>query len=625
MQQSSQFRLLGERRFAPFFVAQALAAFNDNLFKNVLVLLATYQTAEYTTLAPELLANIAAGLFILPYVMFSGIAGQLSDRYDQTRVLKVVKGTEIAIMAVAAFGFWQHDIRILLGALFLIGVHSTFFAPAKYGYLPQVLRSEEIVGGNGLVEMGTFLAILLGTLAAGLLGEHGHLGVIVAATLGIAVVGFVASLAIPSLEPVDTSVKVDWNLWTSSWSNIKVARESRTVFLSILGISWFWFYGALVLTQLPTFSKTVLNGSESVVTLMLVLFSAGVGIGSLLCERMSGHKVEIGLVPFGSIGLTVFAVDLFFMSPATPAAHALTAAEFFAQPYGYRMAADLALIGLFGGFYIVPLYALVQQTAAKQVMSRVISTNNILNALFMVAAAGLGAVCLSQGMTIPQLILLTAVLNACVAAYIYSLVPEFLLRFVAWILMRLLYRLRKIGIDNVPDAGGALIVCNHVSFVDALVISAACPRPIRFVMESAIFKMPVVNIFARGMKAIPIASAKEDRNAMERAFAIVASELRDGNLVCIFPEGKLTADGNMNVFRPGMTRILAETPVPVVPMALSGLWTSMFSRAEKSAWRRLPRRLFAKITVSAGPPVASELATPDAMREQVLALRGQLA
>jgi 1-acyl-sn-glycerol-3-phosphate acyltransferase len=622
--QPSQFRLLLERRFGPFFVAQALAAFNDNLFKNVLVILATYQTAAYTEIPPELLTNIAAGLFILPYVLFSGIAGQLSDRYDQTRVLKVVKATEIGIMGIAAVGFVIHDIRILLAALFLMGVHSTFFAPAKYGYLPHVLRNTELVGGNALVEMGTFLAILLGTLAAGLLGAHGDLTFIVVATMLVAVVGFVASLGIPARAATDPSLKIDWNLWTSSWSNIKVARESRVVFLSILGISWFWFYGAVVLAQLPVYCKTVLGGGEEVVTLMLVLFSAGVGIGSLLCERLSGHKVEIGLVPFGSIGLTVFAVDLFFATPASPAAIALTAREFLQQPYAYRLLADLGLIGVFGGFYIVPLYALVQQRARKNAMSRVISTNNILNAVFMVVAAGCAAGGLALGMTIPQLLLATAILNAFVAVYIYSLVPEFLLRFVAWMLMKLMYRLRVTGVANIPEEGAALIVCNHVSFVDALAISAACPRPIRFVMESAIFKMPVVNIFARGMKAIPIASAKEDKSAMERAFELVAAELRDGNLVCIFPEGKLTADGNMNVFRPGMTRILNETPVPVIPFALSGLWTSMFSRAERNSWRRLPRRLFAKIAVAIGEPVPPSQALPDHMHGIVQQMRGSV-
>jgi len=624
MQQSSQFRLLFERRFGPFFAAQALAAFNDNLFKNVLIILATYQTAAYSSMPPELLTNIAAGLFILPYVLFSGIAGQLSDRFDQTRVMKVVKAIEIVIMAIAALGFAIHDIRILLGALFLMGVHSTFFSPAKYGYLPHVLRNTELVGGNALVEMGTFLAILLGTLAAGVLGAHGDLEVIVGATLLVAILGFIASLGIPSHAATDPNLRIDWNLCTSTWTNIKVARESRVVFLSILGISWFWFYGAVVLAQLPVYCKEVLGGGEDVVTMMLVLFSAGVGLGSLLCERFSGHKVEIGLVPFGSIGLTVFAVDMFFMTPALPAALPLTAAEFLQTPNAIRLLVDLGLIGIFGGFYIVPLYALVQQRARKAAMSRVISTNNIMNAVFMVVAAGSAAAALALGATIPQLLLATAILNAFVAVYIYSLVPEFLLRFIAWILMKLMYRLRVTGVESIPEEGPALIICNHVSFVDALVISASVPRPIRFVMESAIFKMPVVNTFARGMKAIPIASAKEDREAMERAFAIVAAELRDGNLVCIFPEGKLTADGNMNVFRPGMTRILNETPVPVIPIGMSGLWTSMFSRAAKSVWFRLPRRLFAKLTVTIGMPVEPRAATPDAMHATVLQLRGPI-
>ena len=622
---SSQFRLLGQRRFAPFFAAQALAAFNDNLFKNVLVILAAYRMAADVAMAPELLTNVAAGLFILPFVLFSGVAGQLADRYDQARVLKIVKASEIAIMGVAAIGFARHDIGILLGALFLMGAHAAFFAPAKYGYLPQVLRHEEIVGGNGLVEMGTFLAILLGTLAAGVLAAQGSFAIVVGVLMAIAVLGFLFSLGIPALAPTDARLKIDWNLYRSTLSNLRVARESRVVFLSILGISWFWFYGALTLAQLPTYAKFVLNGSEQVVTLMLALFSVGVAAGSLLCERMSGHKVEIGLAPFGSIGLTLFAVDLVRMSPATPAAYPLTALAFLAQPHGYRLAADLMLIGLFGGFYIVPLYALVQQRAPKHVMSRVIAANNILNAVFMAAAAGLAALCLWAGMSIPQVLLLTAVLNACVAIYIYTLASEFLLRFVAWILMHLLYRLRKQGIDHIPSEGPALIVCNHVSFVDALALSAACSRPMRFVMESAIFKMPIVNLFARGMKAIPVCSAKEDRDTMERAFATVAQELRAGHLVCIFPEGKLTVDGNMNIFRPGMTRILNETPVPVVPMAISGLWTSMFTRAAKAIWRRLPRKLFAKITVSAGPPVSPELATPDAMREIVLRLRGAKA
>ena len=622
MSRESQFRLLRQRRFLPFFGAQAFGAFNDNVYKNVLVIVATYHATTYTQLAPELLTNIAAGLFILPYVLFSGVAGQLADRFDKTLVLKVVKAAEIVIMAIAALGFAARSIEVLLGALFLMGVHSTFFAPAKYGLLPEVLRETELVGGNALVEMGTFLAILLGTLAAGLLAADGRIGAIATALIGVSAVGFAASLAIPALRPAAPDLRIDWRPWTSTWDNIRAARESRAVFQSILGISWFWFYGALVLAQLPLFAKEVLGGSEQIVTLLLVLFSAGIGIGSLLCERLSGHKVEIGLVPFGSIGLTAFAVDLYFAIPQSPPGTALSAAQFIALPGSWRVLLDLGLIGVFGGFFIVPLYALVQQRSRREVMSRVIGANNILNAVFMVVAAMLGAIALNAGLSIAELLLLTGMLNAVVAIYIYSLVPEFLLRFLAWLLVHFVYRLERRGIENIPAQGPALLICNHVGFADAIVISAGCPRPIRFIMESSIFRIPVLSQIFRGMKAIPVAPAKEDREVYERAFQIVAQELRDGQLVCIFPEGRLTSDGEIGAFRSGMMRILNETPVPVVPMALTGLWDSMFSRKYGAVWRRWPRRFWPKIGLRVGAPIPPQRADLEQLRQAVVALRG---
>lgn len=621
MAEQSQFKLLVQRRFLPFFGAQALGAFNDNVYKNTLVILATYQAASYTRLEPALLTNIAAGLFILPFVLFSGMAGQLADRYDKARVLKFVKAAEIAIMAIAGFGFATHNIEVLLGALFLMGMHSTFFAPAKYGMLPEVLRDSELVGGNAMVEMGTFVAIVLGTLVAGLLAAHGGVALIVTTLVAIALLGFLSSLAIPKLQPAAPTLKIDWRPWTSTWENLRAAGESRTVFLSILGISWFWFYGAIVLAQLPLYTKDVLGGSEEVVTVLLVMFSAGVGIGSLLCERLSGRKVEIGLVPFGSIGLTVFAVDLYLATPAMAGSN-LSARDFIHAAGSWRVLMDMALIGLFGGLFIVPLYAMVQQRTRHEVMSRVIGANSILNAVFMVVAAGLAALALHFGLTIPQLLLLTGVLNAFVAIYIYSLVPEFLLRFVAWLLIHFVYRLDRRGIDKIPEEGPALLICNHVGFADAIVISAACPRPIRFIMESSIFKIPVLSTLFRGMKAIPVAPQKEDPEVYERAFQLVAAELRAGNLVCIFPEGRLTPDGEIGEFRAGMMRILKETPVPVVPLSLSGLWDSMLSRKYKQVWKRLPRRFLAKITLKVGEPVPAERAEVHDLRQRVVELRG---
>lgn len=623
MSAPNQFRLLGQRRFLPFFGAQALGAFNDNVYRNVLVILITFGGTISTSMQPEVLTNLAGGLFILPYLLFSGLAGQIADRFDKSRVVQAVKATEILIMGLAGMGLASGNLAILMSALFMLGMHSTFFAPAKYGLLPQILKPNELIGGNAMLEMGTFLAILLGTLAGGVLAAGHGTGTIVGALVAIAAAGLVLSLIMPRTAPADPKLRIDWNLWRSSMGSIRAARESRTVFLSVLGNSWFWFYGALVLAQLPLFVKTVLGGSEQVVTVFLFVFSAGVGIGSLLCEKLSGGKVEIGLVPFGSIGLTVFALDLALGSPAAGgAAHeALTAKAFLGQPGSYRMLTDIGLIGIFGGIFIVPLYALIQQRSRPEVVSRVISATNIINALFMVAAALLGAAALRAGMTIPQVFIAVAIMNGAVAIYIYTLVPEFLLRFLSWLLIHVIYRLRVQGIDRIPERGPALLICNHVSFVDPIVISAACPRPIRFIMEASIFRIPLLNGVFRGMKAIPVAPEKEDPVVYERAFEIVAKELRAGQLVCIFPEGRLTKDGEIAEFRAGMLRILKDTPVPIIPLALSNLWGSMFSRFATSLWKRLPRRYLAKITLAAGEPIAPEDATLDNLRAAVVALR----
>jgi 1-acyl-sn-glycerol-3-phosphate acyltransferase len=618
----NQFRLLTERRFLPFFLTQALGAFNDNVYRNIFVILVTFGVVRAADLDAQVLTNLAGGVFILPYLLFSGLAGQLADRFDKALVIKLVKAAEIPIVGLAAVGLATSSLTLLLLALFLLGMHSTFFAPAKYGLLPQVLDDTEIVGGNALLEMGTFLAILLGTLLGGVLVAQGELWIASATLVGIAIAGLLTSLAMPRLQPVAQGLRIDWNPWRSTVASIKVAWESRVVLLSLLGNSWFWFYGALVLAQLPLFVKSTIGGGEEVVTILLVTFSAGVGIGSLLCERLSGHRVEIGLVPFGSIGLTVFAVDLALGAPSMPASEPLTAAAFLAQPGAWRIIIDLGLLGMFGGFYIVPLYALIQERTRREVLSRVVSANNILNALFMVAAAVFGAVALGNGLTVPQLLLTVAAMNAAVAIYIYTLVPEFLLRFLSWVLIHSIYRVRVQGLENIPASGPALLTCNHVSFVDPIVISAACRRPIRFIMDASIFRTPVVNRIFRGMKAIPVAPQKTDPVVYERAFEVVRKELAAGELVCIFPEGRLSSDGEMAPFRAGMMRILEETPVPVVPLAISGLWGSMFSRYEKTVVLRAPRKLFARIRLRAGAPLAPRDVTPESLREQTLALRG---
>ena len=623
MSERSQFRLLAERRFGPFFAVQFLGAMNDNVFKQALVILLAYQTAAFTSMSSDALQNVAQALFILPFFLFSATAGQLADKYEKSNLITVTVALELAIMLLGAVGFLLKNLSILLAALFLGGVQSTLFGPVKYAILPQHLKETELVGGNGLVEMGTSVAILLGMVVGGWLVIQPGWGVAGAAvcTCALAAAGIALSRFIPKAPPADPGLRINWNPITETVRNLRFTARNRTVFLSILGISWFWFYGAMLVTQFPNLSRNVLAGSEAVVTLLLVAFSLGIGFGSLLCERLSGHKVELGLVPFGSIGLTVFAIDLWL---ATDRAFHLTGADIgavIADPGARRVLIDLVFIGLFGGFYIVPLYALIQSRSDPQHRSRVIAGNNILNAAFMVAAALIAIAFFAAGLTIPQLIFVLAIMNAVVAVYIYTLVPEFLMRFLVWILIHSVYRLKKLGIERIPEEGPAILICNHVSYVDALVISAACRRPIRWVMDHRIFGVPVLSFFFRTARAIPIAPAKEDSGLLERAYARIAEELAAGELVGLFPEGRLTSDGEMGEFRGGILRVVEETPVPVVPMALSGLWQSLFAR-NRDKLRHLTR-LFPRIRLAVGRPLGPPELTLEAMRSAVLELRGE--
>ena len=622
----SQFSLLGQRRFGPFFLTQFFGAFNDNVYKNALIILIAFQSAGQGLGDSNTLINLSAGLFILPFFLFSATAGQLADKHEKSRFIRWVKAMEIVIMSVAVAGFRLGEVPLLMGLLFLMGTQSTLFGPVKYGILPQHLRDEELVGGNGLVEMGTFLAILLGTLAGGvLIGIPGDGAALVSITVVVlACLGFLSSLGIPRAPPVAPGLRINWNPLTETWRNISFAHGNRTVFLSILGISWFWLLGATYLAQLPNFTKTTLGGNEQVVTLLLTLFSIGIGVGSLLCERLSDRKVELGLVPFGSIGLTLFGIDLFLAVGGHPVAGAaLDAAGFLHAPGSARVLFDILMLGLFGGFYIVPLYALVQQRSEPSHRSRIIAANNILNALFMVVSAAMAILILNAGLSISQLFLVIAVMNAAVALYIYTLVPEFLMRFLVWMLIHSIYRIRKQGLEHIPENGSAVLVCNHVSFVDALVIAGCIRRPVRFVMHYRFYELPVLNFIFRTAGAIPIATGRENPQMLARAYEQISRYLEQGEVVCIFPEGRLTPDGEIKTFQPGVEKIIRRNPVPVVPMALRGLWGSFFSRKGGAAMKgKLPRPLFYRIGLTLGTPVPPAEASAAALRERVAALRG---
>lgn len=435
---SNQFSLLQETRFRPFFFTQFLGAFNDNVFKTALITLVAFHAASLTSIDGGTLATVLPGLFILPFFLFSATAGQIADKFEKSQIIRLVKVFEICIMLFASSGFFLHNIWLLAAALFMMGMHSTLFGPVKYSYLPQHLKEHELIGGNGMVEMGSFVAILLGqVLGAWLSTQQNHELLTSVAILGVAVMGYWTSRGVPHSPAADSRLKINWNPFTETYKNVKLIWSNQTIWLAIIAISWFWFYGATFLTQFPNFAKVVLHGDESVFILLLSIFSLGIGIGSLMCEKLSKGKVELGLVVFGAMGLTIFGVDLHHASghimQNIPNNVLHNVSSFTHHLAHWRLLADIALIGLFGGFYIVPLYVLIQTRSEKSHQSRVIAANNIMNALFMVLSVGFSILIFKQGFNIAELFLATALLNIVVTIYLCVRQPEYLTTFIDWV------------------------------------------------------------------------------------------------------------------------------------------------------------------------------------------------
>ena len=653
MSGQSQFALLRQRRFLPYFTVQALGAFNDNVYRQSVIALLFFLgvgTAERT-----LYTNLAPALFILPYFLFSAIAGQIAEKLEKQKLIVITTAMEIAIMTLAAAGFLLQSMPVLLVALFLTGTQSTLFGPVKYSILPSVLRPEELTGGNGLVEMGTSISILAGMIYGGLVfklaGSHGPEAA-AASVVALAVAGNLVARLNPKVDAGAPTLKVNWNPIPESRAVMRLARRQLAVRNAILGVSWFWFVGTVLTAQLPTYAEVYLGGvvnDTALYIFALALFSVGVGTGSLLCEKLSGHIVEIGLVPVGAFGISAMLLDLYFARPGLPPQTGLTIAAFLDAPGGWRIVADLVGVGLFTGIFVVPLFALIQSRTPRSELSRVIAGLNIQNSLFIVAAAVIGVLVQREslslggltlplpGLSVPQMFLALAIANLLVAIWIFTIVPEFLMRLASMLLVRTLYRLRERDVDPaIPADGAALIVCNHVSYMDALILSAAIPRPVRFVMDHRIFAIPGLRWIFRHAKAIPIAGAKDDPALMQRAFDTIDAALAEGELVGIFPEGRLTSDGEIATFRTGVERILARAQargqqVPVVALALRGMWTSMWSRhhaqaGSRFARMRVPRRLRARIEVVAAPRIeASTDLTAPILEAEVRALRGDAA
>ena len=582
-------QFISKKRFFGLFVTQFLGAFNDNLFKNSVVLMIALKIADQEEAG--VLINMAAGLFILPFALLSPLAGQISDKFDKADVLRWVKFCEIPIMLLAATGITTSNQFLLLLTIFLMGSQSAFFGPAKYSILPQHLSEDELTTGNGLISMSTFVAIILGLIAANFAVKPAYESYVSWIIVAIAICGYLSSRLIPQAPAGSPGLKISLNLIENFRNLWQYSRRVHSVHLSILAISWFWFVGSVLLPQMPALAKFVLGGTEDLATALTSAFVVGIAIGSYICVKLSRGEIEIGLVPLGAFGMTVCGMNLLWIdySHATIQTHSLLEYFFSATNWPrWNLILDLAGIGFFGSFYIIPLNALIQIRSEDSLRGQIISANNIINAIFMVAAAGVTMTLYQLGLTTVQILGVIFVANAFIAIYVFSVVPEFFMRFICWILANSIYKITYQNREMIPKSGAAVIVANHVSFIDWFILTAACRRPVRFVMYYKIFNVPIVGwIFQLG-KAIPIASAKEDLACKTQAFETIAEELRNGNIVCIFPEGGLTYDGQMTTFRPGVTEILSRDPVPVIPVGLNGLWGSFFSRKGGRAMGTVP-------------------------------------
>ncbi|CAH6869883.1 MFS transporter [Vibrio chagasii] len=621
MNNSSQSSLLTQKRFLPYFITQFLGAFNDNIFKNVLLLFVAFASVDTLPISSNLFINLAAGLFILPFFLFSALAGVLADKYEKSWFIRKVKLLEVVIMSLGAIGFIYESYGILLLLLFLMGTQSAFFGPVKYALLPQQLETKELVSGNALVETGTFLAILIGTLGAGIIASEESAKLVAAICIvSFAVLGYVSSCFIPEAPSNAPDLKVKWQPIKLTKATLAIAKKDRPTFQALMSISWFWFLGATYLTQFPNFTKLHLNGTESSVAFLLALFSVGIAIGSLACDKLSNHRIEIGIVPMGSLGISIFGLLM-----ATSIPESLPEFGSFQQFVTYSelwpLFAYLLLLGISGGIFIVPLYSLMQLRAKPDERAQVIAGLNIYNSLFMVGSAVMGIVCLSVlELSIPQLFVLLALLNTFVMLYLFYQVPIYAFRFFTWVVTHTMYRVKHKNLHNLPENGGALIVCNHVSYMDALLLSAVCPRLIRFVMEEDYAKLPPLRRFLKRAGVIPISST--NRRSIRNAFNEVEQALHEGHIVCIFPEGKLTSDGEVAEFMRGMELIIRRSPVPVIPMALKGLWGSYFSRYKGRACKGLPSRFWTKLEIEAGEPISPTDASCETLHQAVADLRG---
>jgi acyl-[acyl-carrier-protein]-phospholipid O-acyltransferase/long-chain-fatty-acid--[acyl-carrier-protein] ligase len=588
--------LMRQRRFLPLFVTQFLGATNDSLFKQALFVLIVFRLADMAGANAAILVNIGGGLFMLPFFLFSATGGQFADKVEKGRLIRWIKFSEILIMCLAGVGFYHEQTYFLLGVLFLMGTHSAFFGPVKYSILPDLLPKRELVSGNAYIEAGTFLAILIGTLVGNqlILTVRGE-AIVTAIVITLAVLGFAVSFFIPKAGPAAPGLRINPNILAETLSTMRLGRTRRDIHLSILGISWFWLFGATFLAQLSPFTKDYLQANEEIIALFMTLFSIGIGVGSFLCNRLLRGEISARFVPIGAIGMAAFSLDLYFASrtgmPATGTLIGL--AEFLQYGPNWRIVADLLLIAVCGGIYVVPLYAILQTRSEERMRSRIIASNNIMNALLMVAGALAATAMLAFSFTIPEIFLTIAIATILVAIFICGLLPDEVVSVALAALLRLVYRVEVRGLENYRSVGDrAVIVVNHVSLLDGLLLAAFLPDKPVFAVNTHIAKQ----WWARPLLALVDTFTMDPTKPMAAKSLIKKGQ--SGRKCVIFPEGRITVTGALMKVYEGPAMVADKSDAPVLPVRIDGAQYTPFSRIRD----KVRIRLFPKITITVMKP-----------------------
>ena len=585
------------RSFFALFCTQYLGAFNDNFFRTAMATFIMYKVTSMTPGNKSVIVSLAVALFMLPFFLFSALAGELADKFRKDILVKATKGLEVIVVLLAGAGFLTTNVPLLF-VLFLMGTQSAFFGPVKYSILPDILDEKQLIAGNGIIEAGTYGAILQGTILGGIIIVANEY-LLPGAILGVAVLGLLASLFIPAQKPANPNLKVDKNFLRSTWKNMAFAKQNHDIFLCILGISWFWLLGTALIAQMPSLAHDILNGTPGLFTFLLTLFSCGIGLGSLLCQFLVKGEITSKYVPVSAIIMTVFLADLACATSGYISSDIPVDYKAFLMTFaGKRITFDLLGFAVCGGLYIVPLNAMLQFLATGDTRSRVIATNNIINALFMVAGSGFCALLLAWHFTIPAVFGIIAFLNALAAIYICGLLPQHIIRMVLTRVLNFVYGVKVNGLENWKNLkGNVLIIANHTSFLDAVLLWVYLPDNLYFAIDTYVSQKWWVKPFLHLVKYFPI----DPTNPM--AVKSIIEEVKSGKPVVIFPEGRITTTGGLMKIYPGPAMIADKSNAQLLPVYLEGSQYSLFSRFGT----QFKTRPHSKITITIQAPTTLKM------------------